>query len=116
MTWTELLYDWIYAVHGVDGIIESSSGRADQTLTVLDKTAAKDISYNVITLETIGPAACLRAVELAAKGLARSDLDEALLTMNGRAWRIKSAKARPSPGGEQDGEYILALSEDRTQR
>ncbi len=116
MNWTELLYDPIYDLQGVNGVIESSSGKADQTLTVLDKTAAKDIPYNVITLETIGPAACLRAVELAAKGLVRSDLDEALLTMNGRAWRIKSAKARPSPGGESDGEYILSLSEDRTSR
>ncbi len=116
MNWTELLFNPIYGAHGVDGVILSSTGKADQTLTVLDKTSAKDIPYNVLTLETVGPAACVRAFELSEKNLDRNDLDEGTLTMNGRAWRIKSVKAKPSPNGETDGEYVLSLSEERATR
>jgi hypothetical protein len=80
----------------------------DYAVTVIDRTRGARVLDGV---ETLVPLALVRATELAGLGLALGQLDEALLTIDSTAWRVRSAEPMPAPDGEAAGEYQLALEE-----
>lgn len=66
-----------------------------------------------IAVETARPMASIMAQSLIDLGLSIDDLnlnmDECILTMNGKSRNVTSAKPMPSPSGENDGEIMLFL-------
>ena len=65
-------------------------------------------------VKTIRPAAIIRMRELADRGLSRDDLEDALIELNGKLWRVKATMPKPAPTGEADGELCLFLIEDES--
>ncbi|PSJ55765.1 head-tail joining protein [Pseudaminobacter soli (ex Li et al. 2025)] len=107
MDWQALLYGPNYAVFGVPATLIIEDGPT-LTLTVIDKTTGVEVGGSV-DVQTVLPAATVRATELASIDLA--DLEDAKLTFNGKTWRVDSHLPKPSPKGEADGEIYLFLSE-----
>lgn len=111
MDYQAQLYDPIYDVLGVPAMLEPKSGFTSVVdLTVIDKTAGVEVTEGKIGIQSIYPAAVVRMAELAANGVALGDLDQTPIAFNGRAWRIRSHRAVPSPHGEGDGERLLILT------
>lgn len=81
----------------------------EHPLTVIDKTAGVEVDLGGVGMLTVRPGACVRAAELAERGIAADDLDDATLTLGGADWRIAATQPRPSPGGIGEGEYLLVL-------
>ncbi len=67
-----------------------------------------------VDVKTIRPAAIIRMRELADRGLSRDDLEDALIELNGKLWRVKATMPKPAPTGEADGELYLFLIEDES--
>lgn len=112
MDYQATLYNPIYTALGVPAHIEPSSTADPADVTALDKTAGIAVTMSGgLELETIVPAAVVRMVELATVGLTREDLDDGTIALNGKTWRIKATRPRPSPKGEADGELLLLLTE-----
>lgn len=105
------LYNPKYRLLGVPATI-SGVLTDDIELTVIDKTAGIEVGLGDVAISTIKPAAKVRAVELASKGVSAADIDDASITFNGNTWLIKGFMPRPSPNGEADGEYLLFLIAD----
>lgn len=91
---------------GCDAVLRVDS--VDYPMRATDRTGGALVGAPLEVMTT-APASALRAVDLAAAGLDPAALDRALITINGTTWRITSAKPRPSPAGEGDGEYLLLL-------
>ena len=106
MDYQALLYGPIYRTFGVGATLALDAGAV--ALTVLDKTAGVTVGQ-AVEVQTVLPAAIVRATELAAAGVARAGLDGRQLAFNGKTWRIASWHAEPSPNGEDDGEVYLFL-------
>lgn len=98
----------IYRTQAVDAVIDLGNG-AEFPLRALDKTAGRQVGTGV-EVETLGPAAVIRATELAALGIDQSDLDFANFLLNGVSWIIQSVRPLPGALGEADGEYMLFLN------
>ncbi len=82
------------------------------TISAIDRSAGVAVGDpNGVELDTIKPAAVIRATDLAGAGLVTLDLDGAALTMNGKTWRVESWRALPGPAGEGTGEIMLFLIE-----
>ncbi|MBZ9760666.1 hypothetical protein LB553_07210 [Mesorhizobium sp. CA8] len=109
MDWQALLYNPVYSSLGVPATLTLCGG-FPINLTVLDKTAPKTISFKGVDVLDIGPAAAVRATDLA--DIDPADLRDAELTMNGRCWRVVSHQPSPAPTGEGQGEILLLLSDD----
>lgn len=109
MDWTSLLYGPVYSVIGVTATLTLNDTAATEiSLTAIDKTSGVEIGGNV-EVQTIVPAAIVRASELASISLAT--LEDGTLVMNSKTWTIKSHMLKPSPKGEGDGEVFLILYE-----
>lgn len=107
--YASLLYSPVYSVLGVEAVLTlPGTDGAEITLTALDKTAGVEVGGSV-EVQTILPAAVVRASELSSVDL--TDLEDSSLAMNGKTWRVKSYMLKPSPKGEGDGEVYLVLSE-----
>lgn len=108
LDFSSLALDPIYALKGVPAQFISAEGkRAD--LTVCDVTAGMAVADKTL-VETVKPAATVRATELAAAGLTRADLGKGRITFNGATWRIESAHVLAGPNGVGSGEYQLVLA------
>jgi hypothetical protein len=80
---------------------------------VIDRTSGVEVTEgSSIDVKTIRPAAVVRMRELTDLGLAREDLEDAALDLNGKLWRVKATMPKPAPTGEADGELYLFLIED----
>ena len=101
-------FNAIYASLGVPATLASAGGSSG-TITVIDRTQEYNSPGIISMVDTVNPMACVRAYELAAAGVALSDLPEGSITFNGKSWRIKSFRYRNSPTGETDGEVELRL-------
>ena len=101
-------YNAIYSSLGVPATLASAGGSSG-SITAIDKTAGYNSADFRTLVDTVRPLACVRAYELAAAGVALQDLPEGSITLNGKTWRIKSFRYRPSPAGEADGEVELVL-------
>ncbi|TPI13866.1 hypothetical protein [Mesorhizobium sp. B4-1-1] len=116
MDWQALLYGPVYATLGVEAVLTLCGGEPPIALTVLDKTAGivvggqqRDRGRFQAEVETIQPAAAVRAAELA--NVDRDKLHGAEIAFNGKCWKIDTHAFRPSPRGEGDGEILLLLTE-----
>ena len=106
--YNSLVYDPIYSVRGVAGELSTADGTT-ASVTVLDRTKGEAVGNNPL-VETLKPAALVRARELAANEIEIADVTDGEITFNGKTWRIKSVRARPSSNGEADGQYFLFLT------
>ena len=107
-----LLYAPLYAIFGVDAVIRCLYGDAF-AIRVIDRTSGVEVTEGSgIDVKTIRPAAVVRMRELTDLGLAREDLEDAALDLNGKLWRVKAMMPKPAPSGEADGELYLFLIED----
>ncbi len=80
-------------------------------MNVIDKTAGVTLNQ-AVDVQTVLPAATVRAAELVEQGVALPDIDGKLLTLNGKQWLVTGLHANPSPNGEADGEIYLILEAD----
>lgn len=88
-----------------------SLDRGEFTIQAIDETDGVVVSVDGMGVETIAPAASVRATDLRDLGLAPGDLDGGTLVLNGTDWRIVSVRPRPSPSGEPGGTYRLTLEQ-----
>lgn len=108
MDYQATLYNPIYAAIGVPCTM-TIAGVAYE-VRVLDKTAGVAVGTNT-EVQTVEPAAVVRAPELSDKGIPSvAALKGAILEFNGRRWRVRNWQPKPSPRGEDDGEVYLFLS------
>lgn len=118
MDYASLLYGPVYDTLGVPAMLTLDGTDAEPfALTVLDKTAGEMTDGTEggrrrfhAEIETVVPAARVRATELAEKGVALDDLGGSTLAFNGKSWLVETHGFRPSPNGEGDGEIILFLA------
>jgi hypothetical protein len=103
------LYDPIYAELGVEATL--TAGASEVALTVIDDTRPKTNTSGVLEIRSVGPGAFARIPELAGKGVARADYQDAVLAFNGRTWVVRSYELRGSPNGEDLGEVRFLLKE-----
>ena len=113
MDHASLLYDPLYRTFGTPALIRCLYGGAF-ALTAIDRTSGVAVTEGSgIDVKTIRPAAVVRVRELKELGLAREDLEDAALDLNGRLWRVKATMPKPAPTGEADGElYLFLIVED----
>lgn len=89
------------------------TGSTGIDVAVIDKTIGIEIGGDGDAgLQTIRPAAYVRMATLTANSLDRSDLDNGILTINGKDWRIEAHVLRPSPDGELKGEVCMLLRDE----
>jgi hypothetical protein len=118
--WDALLFAPVSATFGVDVtfILADDPSPFPLSLRVLDMTGGAStgliggtVNGRDMAMDTIRPAADVRAAALTANGVTVSDLLRSTLTMNGRDWIVKSFIPLPAPNGEGQGEYRLVLEE-----
>jgi hypothetical protein len=110
MDFSALLLSPIYDVLGVSASLTPNGIDAVAvSLTVLDKTAGVDISSE-FEITAIRPAASARLSDLAALGIADTELDGGSITFNGSTWRIDMHLKRPTPDGF--GEMLMMLMDE----
>jgi len=106
-----LLLDPNYLVFGVDAVLTPVDG-FPFTLQAIDQSAGVAVGDpSGVQVDTVKPAATIRAFELAEKGLCAGDLNGAALSLNAKTWRVESARPMPTPNGEAAGEIMLFLIE-----
>lgn len=113
-----ILYPQAYAIMATTATLFPVDGEP-VTIAALDKTVGvQDVPNGRSGVATkvgeitIRPAAVIRASDLATLGVATTALKKAVLTMNGKEWRVENHQFRPSPRGEADGEIWLYLIEN----
>lgn len=121
INYDKVLQTPLYAVLSTDATITSSVNPSlgELAIKVVDKTRGvslvndydRDRDRQHTAIETVAPAAFLRVTELEAAGWTRSDLRRGTITMNGKSYRIESAKPQSTVSGEGQGELMLILSE-----
>lgn len=111
--YSALLYDPVYAGLGVPAVFIAAGTAGEITLTVIDDTRAKTNTTSTtgggMDVRSVGPGAFARIPELNAKGIAREDYMDAVLSFNGRDWIVRSYELRGSPNGEDLGEVRFLL-------
>lgn len=80
-------------------------------LQTIDKTSGVEVAEGTLEVQTVRPAAIIRMKELTDAGLVPEDLLDAVLSLNGVSWEVKSYYPKPSPNGEADGELYVLLQE-----
>lgn len=113
MQFNSVLLNPIYDALGVEIELACLFG-AKYKLTAIDKTSGIEVGSSSVDVGTIRPALAIRASELNDLGLRPHDLEEAIVSMNGKEWTIKTTLIRPSPNGELDGEiYAILMDADQ---
>jgi hypothetical protein len=109
MDYQSLLYNPNYLIFGVEGTLTLPGTDGDViVLAAIDKTSGVEVGGSA-DVQTILPAAVVRASELSSISL--TDLEDATLVLNSKTWVVKSHMLKPSPKGEADGEVYLILYE-----
>jgi hypothetical protein len=107
--YSAVLYDPVYAELGVDAVFAAAGTAGEVAFTVIDDTRPKTQTSSGVEVRSVGPGAFARIPELTAKGIARDDYVDAVLTFNGRTWTVRSYELRGSPNGEDLGEVRFLL-------
>lgn len=104
-----LLFQSLYHVFGVDAQLEL--GTQLYALRVIDQTAGVAVEWRDGdgSVQSLRPAASVRASELDEAGLTKDALRGGLLTINGRDWRVHAVQERPTHRGAADGEVVMFL-------
>ena len=87
------------------------SDMSEIELVTIDKTTGIEVAEGTLDVQTIKPAATVRATDLVEIGITAADLQDAVLELGGREWEVSSYLFKPSPNGENDGEVWLLLQE-----
>jgi hypothetical protein len=106
----EILFAPLYSVFGVDAQMEI--GSAIYELRVIDRTvgvAIERVDGGDGVIQSVRPAAAVRAAELANHGIAPETLRGGTLTINGRDWIVHAVQMQPTHRGERDGEVLMFL-------
>ena len=112
MDYTLLLYAPLYDTFGTDAVIRCLYSDAFP-IRAIDYTSGIEVTESSgIDVKTIRPAAIIRMRELTDLGLGREDLEDAVLELNDKLWRVKASIPKPGPSGEANGELYLFLFED----
>jgi hypothetical protein len=109
-SWTDQLLAPIYSTLGVT----ISFALSDNTLfdiVGIDKSGGVEVAGSSVDVPTVRPACVVRMADLIELGKAPEDLIEAILSLNGVAWRVVTYFPKPSPLGEADGELYIILEE-----
>lgn len=117
-SFTEELYRPLYAELGVPLILELASGTTytelpdGSPLLALDHSQPVELVGSGATIDTMKPVAEIMAADLVLLGIARKDLEDALVTLNGRTWHVIATIPKPSSFGLDDGVCGLELEGD----
>ncbi|RWO35922.1 MAG: hypothetical protein EOS11_33320 [Mesorhizobium sp.] len=106
-----LLFDPVHTVLGEAATLtlDDTAGTTVE-LSALDETSGVEVLEGP-SISTIRPAATVRTSELAEKGIAVADLQDAALTLNGKDWTVVSHHYLPTPKGEAQAQIRLVLEE-----
>ena len=107
--YSALLYDPVYGVIGVPATLTAAGTAGEVEISVIDDTRPKTQTSGGLETRSVGPGAFARIAELEAKGIARADYQDAVLSFNGRDWIVRSYELRGSPNGEDLGEVRFLL-------
>jgi predicted metal-dependent TIM-barrel fold hydrolase len=111
--WSDMLDNIYTSEIGVDATLTPGSGSEALTVRIIDKTRGMEFVNDSNTgVMSISPAATIRMSTLEAEGLTRADLDDGVVTINSKDWRIKSHVLKPNPDGELKGEVVMILSDE----
>ena len=110
MDYGQLLYAPLYATLGVDAVIRGVYFDSFP-IRVMDMTSGIEIGEHV-GVKSIQPAAVVLSATIIGNGLAREDLEGAILEMSDNLCRVKATLPKPSPVGEAQCEIYLILEED----
>lgn len=108
-----IMYDAVYETYGVESVLTlpGTDGEVIELLAI-DITSAFDArdSGLIATPQVNGlnPGAAIRVSDVPAI-TDWLDLDDAILEMNDKTWRVMSSLPKPSPNGEASGERYLYL-------
>jgi hypothetical protein len=106
----DIHYDALYSSPiAVDAVLTVACGDPPAGIRVIDKTDGTDTQFDGVELMTVGPAARVRASEMADKGIDTTALRDATLRLNGRDWLVKASGVLPAPDGPDHGEIRLLL-------
>ena len=109
-SYTNILLGPVYTVLGVDTTYILTNMASIQLRTI-DKTTGVEVAEGSLDTQTVRPACVVRMKDLMDAGYVPEDLMDAVLSLNGVSWEVKSYFARPTPNGEADGELYLLLQE-----
>jgi hypothetical protein len=107
--YSALLYDPVYAELGVEATFIAASTAGEVAITVIDDTRPKTQTSGGLETRSVGPGAFARIPELAQRGIAREDYQDAMLSFNGRTWIVRSYELGGSPNGEDLGQVRFLL-------
>lgn len=108
LDWKALLYDPVYAVLSVDAVLMIDSN--EHEFKVMDKTAPVEVGENIETL-TFFPYCTVRAKDLLDADVDLDELDDQVITFNGKSWKIKNHQVNQAPTGQAQGEIRMTLEE-----
>lgn len=108
LDWKAMLYDPVYAMLAVEAVLTIETNEYE--FLVMDKTAPAEVGENVET-RTIYPYCAVRAKDLLDAGVDLNDIDDKVITFNGKSWRIKNHQSNQAPTGEAQGEVRLTVEE-----
>lgn len=115
MTWQNEFLDPFYAdpFMSTDAILVTPAGRR-VPVRARDLTKGINASGDVLSLQSLTPAAKVRLSELALQGISLEhvaiDVQGGQIELNKRKWRINSHQFAPCRGQIADGEVLLLLS------
>jgi hypothetical protein len=114
--WDAILSKPLADVLGVDAVFVMADGDPPLPIRVLDMTGGAvtgliggSLNGRDVAMDTIRPAVDIRAAALTDNGLTAEDLVDAVVTINGQDWIVKSFI--PLSNGASQGEYRLVLEE-----
>lgn len=112
VSFDDTLFAATQAVLGSQAILAPDESPGGVAISAIDKTSGVQVaSARDVEVQSVKPAAVIRASELAAAGWAVADLDGTTLALNGKTWTIEAHRMQPGPDGEAAGEILLLLTE-----
>lgn len=98
---------------GCDATLTPGSGGSAISVRAIDRTSGIIVQTgDGGEVQSIEPAAVLRMSTLDDNDLVRADLDDGLISINSKSWRIVAHRLRPNPDGELKGEIMLLLGDE----
>lgn len=101
----------LYATFGVPMTFRSPLTNLPVTVTAIDRIAGIETKDQKIHTETIKPSATIRVAEFLTLGIAIEDMEDVIVTFNGKSWRVMSSLPKPSPAGDTSSEVNLMMIE-----
>jgi hypothetical protein len=105
----DMFKDMLSVVHSVLAV-EATFDDLTDPINVIDKTEGVELQPGEnVKVQTILPACVVQGVDLTEMGLTPAILVGRFITFNAKRWKIINHKSRPTPEGEDSGEFYLFL-------